>query len=93
MRSPQARAGQTEAHNEIYRELTCGYMVRHKAVPAVPGITFLAQVRGLRGETQTLEQMGARVSGDLEYFRNRSVAVDPHILARPALRACHDGAA
>jgi putative colanic acid biosynthesis UDP-glucose lipid carrier transferase len=73
--------------------LPCDYMVRHKAVSAVPGITLLAQVRGVRGETQTLEQMEARVSRDLECFRKRLVAVDPHIPSRAALRAWHDGAA
>jgi putative colanic acid biosynthesis UDP-glucose lipid carrier transferase len=78
------------AHNEMYRKLIDGYMVRHKVLP---GITGLAQVNGLRGETQTLEQMEARVRCDLEYLRNWSVALDLKILARTALRVWNDRAA
>jgi putative colanic acid biosysnthesis UDP-glucose lipid carrier transferase len=75
------------AHNEMYRKLIDGYMVRHKVLP---GITGLAQVNGLRGETKTLDQMEARVRCDLEYLRNWSVALDLKILARTALRVWHD---
>ena len=78
------------AHNEMYRKLIDGYMVRHKVLP---GITGLAQVNGLRGETQTLEQMEARVRCDLEYLRNWSVGLDLKILAQTALRVWHDRAA
>jgi hypothetical protein len=42
------------AHNEMYRKLIKGYMLRHKVKP---GITGWAQVNGLRGETETLEKM------------------------------------
>src|SRR3569833_2021204 len=38
------------AHNEQYRKLISGYMIRHKVRP---GITGWAQVNGLRGETET----------------------------------------
>lgn len=67
------------AHNELYRRLIKGYMVRHK-VP--PGITGLAQVHGLRGETTSVEQMEARVQYDLEYLRNWSVLLDFQILLK-----------
>src|SRR5450759_4210255 len=67
------------AHNELYRKLIKGYMVRHK-VP--PGITGLAQVHGLRGETSSIEQMEARVQYDLEYLRNWSVLLDLKILLK-----------
>jgi putative colanic acid biosysnthesis UDP-glucose lipid carrier transferase len=67
------------AHNELYRKLIKGYMVRHKVKP---GITGLAQVNGLRGETRNIEQMEARVRYDLEYLRTWSLELDLEILAR-----------
>ncbi|MDD9941131.1 MAG: undecaprenyl-phosphate glucose phosphotransferase [Myxococcales bacterium] len=54
-------------HNERYRELIQGYMLRHKVKP---GITGWAQVNGWRGETDTLEKMEKRVEYDLHYIRN-----------------------
>jgi putative colanic acid biosynthesis UDP-glucose lipid carrier transferase len=65
------------AHNEQYRKLIDGYMIRHKVRP---GITGLAQVNGLRGETRTLEKMCERVRYDLEYLRNWSPWLDIRIL-------------
>ena len=67
------------AHNEQYRSLIRGYMVRHKVKP---GITGWAQVNGLRGETDTLDKMQARVDHDLEYLRNWSLALDVSIILR-----------
>ena len=78
------------AHNEMYRKLIKGYMVRHKVKP---GITGLAQVNGLRGETQTIAQMEARVRYDLEYLRNWSLGLDMEILAKTALRVFNDAKA
>jgi putative colanic acid biosynthesis UDP-glucose lipid carrier transferase len=65
------------AHNEKYRRLINGYMIRHKVRP---GITGLAQVNGLRGETDTLEKMAERVRYDLEYLRSWSPWLDFRIL-------------
>ena len=67
------------AHNEEYRQLIKAYMVRHKVKP---GITGWAQVNGLRGETETIEKMQARVEYDLEYLRNWSLGLDLQIIAR-----------
>ena len=67
------------AHNEQYRQLIKAYMVRHKVKP---GITGWAQVNGLRGETDTLEKMQARVEYDLEYLRNWSLGLDLAIILR-----------
>jgi putative colanic acid biosynthesis UDP-glucose lipid carrier transferase len=75
------------AHNEEYRRLIKGYMIRHKVVP---GITGLAQIRGHRGETKTVEQMRARVESDLEYLRRWSLALDFKILWLTALRVFND---
>jgi putative colanic acid biosysnthesis UDP-glucose lipid carrier transferase len=65
------------AHNEFYRGLIKGYMLRHKVKP---GITGLAQVSGFRGETETLDKMSGRIAYDLEYIRNWSLALDIKIL-------------
>ena len=67
------------AHNEQYRELIKAYMVRHKVKP---GITGWAQVNGLRGETETIDKMKARVEYDLEYLRNWSLGLDLQIIVR-----------
>lgn len=70
------------AHNEQYRGLIQGYMLRHKVKP---GITGLAQVRGWRGETDTLEKMVRRVECDHEYIRDWSLWNDIAILLRTVL--------
>ena len=70
------------AHNEQYRKLIKGYMIRHKVAP---GMTGLAQVHGMRGETQTLEQMEQRIKYDLDYLRNWSPLLDLKILAKTVL--------
>jgi Undecaprenyl-phosphate glucose phosphotransferase len=66
-------------HNEEYRPLIKGYMVRHKVNP---GITGLAQVLGYRGETSSVEAMQKRVEYDLEYLRNWSLTLDLRIIAK-----------
>jgi putative colanic acid biosynthesis UDP-glucose lipid carrier transferase len=65
------------AHNEQYRSLISGYMLRHKVKP---GLTGLAQVRGWRGETDTLEKMQKRIECDHEYIRDWSLWLDAKIL-------------
>ena len=67
------------AHNEQYRNLIAGYMVRHKVTP---GITGLAQVSGCRGETSTVDQMRRRVQYDLEYLRHWCWLLDIKIMLR-----------
>ena len=67
------------AHNEMYRKLIKGYMVRHKVKP---GITGWAQVNGLRGETDTLEKMQARIEHDIDYLRNWSPRLDIYIILK-----------
>jgi putative colanic acid biosysnthesis UDP-glucose lipid carrier transferase len=67
------------AHNEQYRKLIKGYMLRHKVKP---GITGWAQVNGLRGETETLDKMEARIRYDLDYLRSWSLWLDLWIILR-----------
>ena len=64
-------------HNEYYKELVPGYMLRHKVKP---GITGWAQINGYRGETDTLEKMQKRVEFDLHYIENLSLALDLKII-------------
>ena len=70
------------AHNEMYRKLIKRYMIRHKVKP---GITGLAQVNGLRGETETVEKMRARIEYDLAYLRDWSLKLDLQIVLRTVL--------
>jgi len=65
------------AHNEQYRRLIRGYMLRHKVKP---GITGWAQVNGWRGETDTLEKMQKRIEHDLHYIENWDLFLDIKIL-------------
>jgi putative colanic acid biosynthesis UDP-glucose lipid carrier transferase len=75
------------AHNEAYRRLINGYMIRHKVRP---GITGWAQVNGLRGETSTVEIMQRRIQYDLDYLKNWSLWLDLRIIARTALTVFRD---
>ena len=65
------------AHNEQYRKLIQGYMLRHKVKP---GITGWAQINGWRGETDTLDKMEKRIEFDLEYIRSWSLWLDLKIV-------------
>jgi putative colanic acid biosynthesis UDP-glucose lipid carrier transferase len=65
------------AHNEEYRKLIHGYMLRHKVKP---GITGWAQVNGWRGETDTLEKMSKRIEHDLDYIRRWELSFDLKII-------------
>jgi putative colanic acid biosynthesis UDP-glucose lipid carrier transferase len=75
------------AHNEEYRKLIKGYMVRHKVLP---GITGLAQVNGCRGETSKLEEMEARVNYDLDYLRHWSPMLDIKIILMTVVKVFRD---
>jgi putative colanic acid biosynthesis UDP-glucose lipid carrier transferase len=74
------------AHNEMYRKLISGYMIRHKVRP---GITGLAQVNGMRGETETLDKMSERVRFDLEYLRFWSPWLDLKIIFKTLALVVH----
>jgi len=65
------------SHNEEYGQRIRGYFARHKVKP---GITGWAQVNGLRGETDTLAKMEARIQHDVYYADNWSIFFDLKIL-------------
>jgi putative colanic acid biosynthesis UDP-glucose lipid carrier transferase len=75
------------AHNEQYRSLIHGYMLRHKVKP---GITGWAQINGCRGETETIEKMRERVRYDLEYIEKWNMSWDIEIILRTAFKAWND---
>ncbi len=66
-------------HNEMYRKIIKGYMIRHKVKP---GITGWAQVNGFRGETKTTESMKSRIDYDLEYLKKWSLSLDFTIIIK-----------
>jgi putative colanic acid biosynthesis UDP-glucose lipid carrier transferase len=78
------------AHNEQYRKLISGYMIRHKVRP---GITGWAQVNGLRGETETIDKMRKRVEYDLDYLRHWSAWMDIKIIFKTIKLVIHDSQA
>lgn len=65
------------AMNEKYRKIIAGYMLRHKIKP---GITGLAQINGMRGETETPGKIEKRIEFDLEYLRQWSLFLDLKII-------------
>jgi putative colanic acid biosynthesis UDP-glucose lipid carrier transferase len=75
------------AHNEQYRKLIKGYMIRHKVLP---GMTGLAQVSGCRGETARVEDMRARIEYDLEYLRRWTPMLDLKIMWMTAMVLLRD---
>lgn len=66
-------------HDEEYSQRIFDYFARHHIKP---GITGLAQVRGLRGETKDIDQMIQRVESDIEYINDWSIALDISIMFR-----------
>ena len=69
--------------NDSYTDRIHVYMQRHRVRP---GITGWAQVNGLRGETETLAQMQARIDYDLHYIQHWSMWLDVKIILLTMLR-------
>lgn len=65
------------AHNNAYEERIRLYARRHNVKP---GITGWAQVRGYRGETDSIQKMRDRVEHDLYYIDHWSLFFDIRIL-------------
>ena len=64
-------------HNEEYSKKIRGYFARHRMKP---GITGLAQIKGYRGPTDTVEKMEQRVKFDILYTDTWSPWLDLRIL-------------
>lgn len=67
------------AHNELYRTKINGYIQRHSIKP---GMTGLAQIKGLRGETKNIKEMKDRLESDMEYIQNWNLYLDMNILLK-----------
>lgn len=65
------------AHDEHYGTLIANYHLRFRARP---GLTGLAQIKGLRGGTGAVEAMAARVDVDNEYIERWTLIGDVKIL-------------
>lgn len=65
------------AHDEQYGALIPNYHLRFRARP---GLTGLAQIKGLRGGTSAVEAMAARIDADNEYIERWTLAGDVKIL-------------
>ena len=74
---PRPHAPDTRAGRRLFAEITAHYAARHIVKP---GITGLAQVRGLRGEIRTVERAKRRVELDKEYIDRWSVWLDLRIM-------------
>ena len=66
------------AHDAQYGAVIANY---HLRLRARPGLTGLAQIKGLRGGTGAVEAMAARVEADNEYIDSWSIWSDLKILA------------
>jgi lipopolysaccharide/colanic/teichoic acid biosynthesis glycosyltransferase len=64
-----------------------GYAARHRVKP---GITGLAQVRGLRGEIDTAERARKRVEYDIYYIENWSPLLDIRIIIETVFKVFWD---
>lgn len=77
-------------HNDEYGAIISQYYARHNVKP---GITGWAQVKGFRGETDTLEKMHKRVDADLYYIEHWSLLLDFKVIVMTAMTVLfHDTA-
>lgn len=60
-------------HDEYYKRKIERYLDRYMVKP---GLTGLAQIKGCRGETETLDKMKERIRYDLEYVDRKNIFID-----------------
>ena len=77
-------------HNDEYGAIISQYYARHNVKP---GITGWAQVKGFRGETDTIDKMHKRVDADLYYIEHWSLLLDLKVIVMTAMTVLfHDTA-
>jgi lipopolysaccharide/colanic/teichoic acid biosynthesis glycosyltransferase len=74
---PRPHATHMKVGDRYYKDAVRGYAGRHRVKP---GITGLAQVKGVRGEIRTIERAKLRVEYDKKYIETWSVWLDLAIL-------------
>ena len=86
---PRPHAIGSLAEGALFWEALPDYWTRHAMRP---GITGLAQVRGLRGATDTRNDIEKRVGADLEYINGWSIWLDIKILLQTIRVVLHSNA-
>jgi Undecaprenyl-phosphate glucose phosphotransferase len=76
---PRPHAVDMRTEDQLGHEIIDIYPHRHRVKP---GITGWSQVNGLRGATETADQLRRRVEFDLQYIEQWSLLFDLKILAR-----------
>lgn len=84
---PRPHATEMRVGEKFYLDAVRGYAARHRVKP---GITGLAQVRGLRGEIATVERAKKRVEYDLYYIENWSPLLDIRIIIETLFKLVWD---
>lgn len=84
---PRPHATMMRVEDKFYFDAVRGYTARHRVKP---GITGLAQVRGLRGEIATIDRARKRVEYDIYYIENWSPLLDFRILIETLLKLVWD---
>lgn len=84
---PRPHATMMRVGDKYYFDAVSGYAARHRVKP---GITGLAQVRGLRGEIDTAERARKRVEYDIYYIENWSPLLDIRIIIETVFKLFWD---
>lgn len=84
---PRPHATMMRVGDKYYFDAVKGYTARHRVKP---GITGLAQVRGLRGEIATTERARRRVEYDIYYIENWSPLLDIRIMIETVFKLVWD---
>lgn len=86
---PRPHALGSQAGEKLFWEVDRRYWLRHALKP---GLTGLAQVRGLRGATAEESDLADRLGADLEYLNGWSLWRDMRIIAATLRVLVHDRA-
>jgi polysaccharide biosynthesis protein PslA len=86
---PRPHALGSQAGDKLFWEVDDRYWTRHALRP---GLTGLAQVRGLRGATDAESDLSSRLKADLEYLDGWSLWRDLAIVMRTVRVVIHDQA-